>query len=224
MYEKDTIKQIKGLKDIKPNADWAVSVRQELVNHIENTTPQPQRGIFFEWNITNTRMAGAIALVVLVFTITTASLSQGSLSAPFKVLSGNFENFVENSTLEEGLLLQTILVERRVEQATELAVKLNASDQEFVIEKLTAYKQDINVAKDERNEEKTREILEEARFFTVVVSNSSNSFTFMQDLRLATQDRLAQCSDEAAQTEIQELLDEGDVVSLIAAIEYKCSE
>ena len=48
----------------------------------------------------------------------------------------------------------------------------------------------------------------------------------MKNLKLATQDRLAQCSDEGAQAEIQELLNEGDVASLITATElsFRCSE
>src|SRR3989338_890268 len=74
MTEKDLLKQLSELKDIKPNTDWAVSVRQNLINYIEinqktNNANLPKTSILFKKLPNFSLVPVAILALLLVFSI-----------------------------------------------------------------------------------------------------------------------------------------------------------
>lgn len=241
MQDKDLINKIQRLKTIQPNNDWAVSARQNLVNHIESSQPSAISHllkVFRSFNhlplaishlplasfFTPARMSAGFALTIVVLMVGSTILSQRSLPGqPFYSVKIALESAQSTVTpgSERRLNLQVSFAERRVAEVSQLASdKLNDEHIAVLSETLDAYREVLEEVTDaEMLNETVALIQEQTRVLTVAINESDASATFEDNLRASIEERLTDCTDADFTAQITELLASGDVASLIEANE-----
>ncbi|OGZ61074.1 MAG: hypothetical protein A2919_02490 [Candidatus Spechtbacteria bacterium RIFCSPLOWO2_01_FULL_43_12] len=196
MREKDVVRQLKRLKDVQPNEEWAVLARQNLLNHIE----YEERGnllSFADLKYWKFALTGTLAVVALVST-----------------------GFVLNQPKTIYIQSEYVLsAQDRVNEAKELALsKLEAQEAQRMSEKLDSIalaleKEDSEAKGPEEKEiveKRANKAKEDILVLTNILSSSESSDEFVKNLRLRIEEDLAKCEDENLAAEVSELLETDD--------------
>lgn len=233
MTEKDLIKQLKSLQEIKPSEDWSVSARESLINHIdasiENAQPVPAT---HKLQMLSDRLG---ALGKKAFAQTTWAMA-GAFAIVLGLVAGVFltpgvdTNVASEDLYKNGLALEASFAESMKKAEEVAAQKLTKEDAEFVAEKFETYKNNVEEAKTSGDGEKLEQAVtvaeKESEALTSAISETTETVTLAENLRNKTEERLASCEDETLTDEVTELLEEGGVRSLIDAhlLSLKCAD
>ncbi|MDX1535962.1 MAG: DUF5667 domain-containing protein [Candidatus Spechtbacterales bacterium] len=247
MENKDLLKQLESLKEIKPKEDWATSARESLISHIDNSIESSSQNLindssYFARNwetlkdnfavvMSHAKIATAGTLALFLGIIGGVFVAQdsvpGSALYPVKIASEDVHQIVSR---DKASLRASFAVERFDEAAKLATTKLSEEDAEEVSQKLEEYKNNIEEAKTSSTEEDLDVAVEvakqDAEALTSIISESNDSVTLADNLRNKTEGHLANCEDEKLSTEISELLEEGGLSALIDAhlLALKCKD
>ncbi|MEX0877579.1 MAG: DUF5667 domain-containing protein [Candidatus Spechtbacterales bacterium] len=243
-------KQLKELKQIKPQEDWAVSARANLIAHIdasqEALNPHQSavresasiRGSWFERTLAQPKWAGAFTLGIFALMVLSATMAQNSLpGSPLygaKLAGEDLRSAVTFSEMD-GTVLQAKYAERRVNEisriastrfAAEGAASFNPELAEGVSEALESYKKDIALAKESGNKETIEKEVAQVNEKVEVWTSLVNEKDPYEALNIQVSILMEACADEALLEESGLLLEEGGLRNIITAFELlnRCEE
>ncbi len=228
MTDRDIIQKLQTLRTTKPNSEWAISARKNLINHLEMDADSSKGGLLHTFSYA--KVSAGFAFVAVMLMITSTIVAQSSL--PGSLLYGVKIAFEGASTvIVPGEGLEVTFVERRVDEVSRLAVsKLEVEEADIVLQKMDGYRKEIEEAKaiegdSDKINEKVATIKKEARVLTAAI-NKTDSGTFVDSLRALIVERMETCTDEGIAADVGELLENGDIASLIEANELsaRCEE
>jgi len=231
MTEKDFLKQLKQLKKIKPNKDWALSARRDLINHINVDSPKNLQANKLSPVVSwyQSRFVGALVLAVIVMGMGSIAFAEKSPSAPFKILSKNLETLVAPDVQKETTLLYVALVEQRVDRVSERANEIlqdeegedkDAQNQNIIAQAVKEYKEELEQARESGDEDAIAEVREKAEILTnILPTEKISEEEFVDNLRKDAEAKLLVCQDQTLLEEIRESLDQENDRGLVRAIE-----
>lgn len=231
MNDQKLIQNLQALKTIKPNNDWALSARANIVREVYSGTRLGIRSVrpLLEKTFARQAFAGVFIAALLLVLVGGMVWSQTSLPGsrlyPVKLVSEDVRELIA----ADKVGFEAARTEERVEEASKLASeRLSEEEKVAVTEKLANYKKslaEVKKAGDGKALAKAvQEVAGQTRLLTAAMSEINGSKTLTETLRAKTEERLVACTDEALAKEIRELLEEGSVPSLISAAElsFRC--
>lgn len=197
------------------------------MNHIEMNEDSSQYGLLHTFSYA--KVSAGVAFVAVMVMITSTIVAQGSLpGSPLYSVKRAFEG--ASTVVVPGQGIEITFVERRVEEASKLAISnLEEDEVDVVLQTLEGYRQDIAQVRESDASKDSVETIESikdnARVLTVAITNT-DSGTFLENLRGLIAERVLGCADEDLAAEVNELLASGDIASVIEASELsaRCSE
>lgn len=236
MTDKDLIKQLKELQNIKPSQHRAISAREDLINHIDGsiaehgyttgTNRNPFSSFAFHFSRA-TIWATAGTFAILLGVTSGVFMSQdsipGSTLYPVKIASEDVQGLIA----KDKASYNANRASERLEETSKLAsTKLSEEDAAYVAEKLTAYKENIETAKTSENKEDLEEATHDAEESSEALTSLISNPTETKEFKVKVGERLAGCQEEKLAEEATELLDQGGLPALIEAhfLSIKCEK
>lgn len=221
MEEKEIVRQLKSLKNVQPNKEWAVFAKQDLLNHIELSDPVTQysasNNIFKilpdYWKYAATGAFAVIALFAVGLTLQQPDIlpkGQATISSDY-VLS------VQNRVNETK---QVALANLDAQKAQEVYEKLDN-----IVMELEEADNTANLSEEPKDkEEVAQKAIEIEKEMVALTSIFSNSEKPAQGLRLSVEGQLAVCEDEKLAAEVSELLETDEWLDLMEAhrVVFQC--
>jgi hypothetical protein len=238
MNDSDIIKALHTLRSVEPDKQWLASSRQQLVRRIADSQeisdfPAKRSSILVFFNAP-VRLSLAGSFLAFASIITLASAAQQSLPGePLYSVKRTTEQVERAMPADEATQTKRSVefAQRRVEELEKVAANsADTQDNTVVQERAASYRKTLARAETtEATQESAREtgvIKESAETLAMVLSESKNGGDFTAMLRATIANRLAACQDEEIRIDIQNLLAEGDVASLVEANELsvRCTE
>lgn len=222
MKEKDLAKQLRELKNIRPQEEWAVSAREDLLNHIEKTevsnNKYPISNIGHWLRQLRWTLAAALGVAVLMIASVVGAqyTAPGSPLYPVKIASEKVRGFVA----ADDASFKASLIERRVQEATELVSSTVSKDEaDQVAQSLAGYSEDARQAEESGNEAAVNEVANDVtEVMTVLQSNyEAEGGTIEEQLHARVENKISSCSNEELRDEVNELLKQDDLSGLFEA-------
>ena len=196
------------------------------MNHIEMGEDSYKYGLLHTFSYA--KVSAGFAFVAVMVMITSTIVAQSSLpGSPLYRVKIAFEG--ASTVVVPGKSIEITFVERRVEEASQLAISnLEEDEVDIVLQTLEGYRQDIAQVRESEastdSVEKIESIRDHASVLTVAITNT-DSGTFLENLRGLIMERVENCTDENLVAEVNELLASGDIASVIGASELsaRCS-
>ena len=238
MTDREIVQKLQILRTTKPNSDWAVSARANLLRILDSDSKlsvhRSEARVGFRLSFPYAKISAGFAFVAVMLMITSTIVAQSSLpGSPLYKIKIAFEG--ASTIIIPGDGLEVTFVERRVDEASKLAIsKLSEDEADIVLQKIDGYRKDIEEIRDLAPLEgsdsavvlaKVAVIKQQTSVLTAAI-NHTDSGTFAESLRVLIAERVETCTDESIVAEIGELLENGDIAGLIEANELsaRCGE